>query len=126
MAPEVLKKEYDQKCDLWSCGVILYIILSGELPFRGRTKDQILANILACSYNFDGPTWDKISNEAKEFIKKLMKYNPAERYSAEQALQDPWIVKSTQQSHDKIIEKKALENLRAYRVILLGKHRIII
>lgn len=55
MAPEVLQRKYDEKCDIWSCGVILYIILSGFPPFNGSTDDVILQRILKDSHSFADP-----------------------------------------------------------------------
>lgn len=118
MAPEVLQKKYDEKCDIWSCGVILYILLSGELPFKGKSKEIILSKIQAGQYSLEGPVWDKVSSEAKNFLRKLMMYDPKARYSAEKALQDPWITKTSEKLDNNLIQKQALENIRTYRVCL--------
>mmetsp|Transcript_46180 Transcript_46180/g.53468 ORF Transcript_46180/g.53468 Transcript_46180/m.53468 type:complete len:511 (+) Transcript_46180:33-1565(+) len=115
MAPEVLNKNYNEKCDLWSCGVILYILLSGELPFKGKTKDAILKKIQLGQYTTEGPIWEKISAEGKSFLKKLMMFDPKARYSAEKALQDPWITKAHERLENNLIQREALENIRTYR-----------
>ena len=91
VAPEVLKKKYNEKCDLWSIGIILHTLLSGLPPFQGRNDDQIFEQIQLGYITFNGPEWKGISNEAKIFIKKLLQVNPENRCSAIQALNDPWI-----------------------------------
>lgn len=70
MAPEIIQeKAYDQKVDIWSIGVIVYILLSGRPPFRGKTKHEIFRSILQHDLSFDHQIWEKISVEAKDFIK---------------------------------------------------------
>lgn len=91
IAPEVLKKKYDQKCDVWSIGVILHILLSGVPPFQGRNDDQIFDQIALGYVSLSAPEWKNVSNEAKIFIKKLLQVNPVNRLSAKQALDDQWI-----------------------------------
>lgn len=118
MAPEVLKKNYNQKCDIWSCGVILYMLLSGQIPFKGRTKQAILAQIQEGAYDLKGKEWEHISERAKNFVKKLMEYNPEDRYSAEQALADPWITEMVHEEKNSVLTEHALSNLRSYRVNL--------
>ena len=61
MAPEVIKKKYDQKCDIWSLGVILYMMMSGKAPFNGKTDDIIFDNILKGEFSFEQNKWGKVS-----------------------------------------------------------------
>lgn len=116
MAPEVLKEKYDYKCDLWSCGVIMYILLCGYPPFRGDTDEEILENVRIGKYNLDEPEFETISIEGKNLLKKLMTYDPAKRITAEQALQDAWI-KRFEELPDKPLISKALMNMKNFRVI---------
>lgn len=118
IAPEVLEKKYNNKCDLWSCGVILYILLCGFPPFNGNSEDEILESVRKGKYNFDSVEWDNVSSEAKDFVKKLMEYDPKKRISAEQALQEPWLVKNTSAEapvlKDEKKTKMAFENLKKF------------
>mmetsp|Transcript_451 Transcript_451/g.416 ORF Transcript_451/g.416 Transcript_451/m.416 type:complete len:179 (-) Transcript_451:150-686(-) len=72
IAPEVLKGDYDQSCDIWSAGVILYILLCGYPPFYGKNDMEILKSVKAQKYDFDGPEWKEISELAKDLIRKML------------------------------------------------------
>ena len=73
MAPEIIQEQpYNHKVDIWSIGVIAYILLSGRPPFKGRSKNEIFRSIMHASLNFDHPIWDKVSAEAKDFIIKAL------------------------------------------------------
>ena len=61
IAPEVIKKEYDQKSDVWSAGVIMFILLSGQPPFGGRNEQQIMNNVQNGKFNFNNPVWKNVS-----------------------------------------------------------------
>ena len=93
IAPEVLKNSYNEKCDLWSCGVILYILLCGSPPFNGKTEKEIFQKILDCNYTFRHKIWNKVSKEAKNLVAKLLEINPDKRPSAIETLNDEWFKK---------------------------------
>mmetsp|Transcript_3807 Transcript_3807/g.3603 ORF Transcript_3807/g.3603 Transcript_3807/m.3603 type:complete len:304 (+) Transcript_3807:20-931(+) len=79
VAPEVINGSYDQKCDVWSLGVILYIMLSGTPPFNGPDDDAIYANILKRPLSFSSSRWNFISKEAKDLIKLMLNKTPEKR-----------------------------------------------
>ena len=90
ISPEVLKGKYDEKCDIWSAGVILYIIICGYPCFNGDTDDEIFKAILKGKIQFPSPEWDNISNDAKELIQKMC-CSPEKRLTAEQVLNEIWV-----------------------------------
>jgi len=117
IAPEVLKKSYDAKCDVWSAGVLLYVLLCGYPPFSGKTDKDIMANVIKGKYTMIGEAWELTSKEAKDLLKKMLTYDPDKRISAIDALKDPWIIKNTEKESAAIAMKTlpALNNLRKFR-----------
>ena len=113
IAPEVLMGSYNEKCDLWSIGVILYILLCGNPPFNG-SDDQIINKVKKGSWEFRGMIWNQISEEAKDLVRQLINKNVNERPSAEQALQHPWILQKVKNKFDTNLAKKAVGQLGAF------------
>jgi calcium-dependent protein kinase len=91
IAPEVLANNYNQKCDVWSCGVIMYILLTGRPPFNGKTDDEIFRNIKIGTFNIEGDNLPILTDDAKDLIKKLLEKNPERRITAANALEHRWI-----------------------------------
>lgn len=91
IAPEVLDLNYDNKCDIWSCGIIMYFLLSGSPPFLGNNVEELYENIKSCKYKFDSKIWSSVSEEAIDLIKKMIQPDPNKRISAQDALNHKWI-----------------------------------
>ena len=90
IAPEVIKGKYDEACDIWSVGVIMYIMLTGTPPFNGDEDDEILKAVSIGRYDTSLPQYQALSPNAKDLLTKLLKYNPSERITAAEALNHPW------------------------------------
>ncbi|KAL7539324.1 hypothetical protein ACHAXR_009181 [Thalassiosira sp. AJA248-18] len=93
VAPEVLRKNYDKACDLWSVGCTAFVLLGGYPPFRGKNNDETHKFILQGRYVFHQEKWKNVSHEAKEFINRLLELDTAKRMTAEEAMNHPWIVR---------------------------------
>jgi calcium-dependent protein kinase len=91
IAPEILRKRYDEKCDLWSCGVILYILLTGEPPFNGNNDKEILKSVEIGIYDERHEAFKYISEDGRILIKNLLTVDPTKRLSAIEALETKWI-----------------------------------
>ena len=120
IAPEVLKQRYNEKCDIWSCGVIMYILLSQRPPFGGKDDDEIMANIEKGKYDLSSPPFDKISQNARDLIKKMLTMDPQKRISAEEVLNHPWFKENkSKELFNKVKHRNAIKdiitNLKSYR-----------
>ncbi|XP_054795999.1 CDPK-related kinase 5-like [Prosopis cineraria] len=91
VAPEVLHRSYSTEADIWSIGVIAYILLCGSRPFWARTESGIFRAVLKADPSFDEAPWPSLSLEAKDFVRRLLNKDPRKRLSAAQALSHPWI-----------------------------------
>ena len=93
IAPEVLRKNYTKSCDVWSVGIIAYILLCGYPPFNGSNNNETHEAILRGKYCFPREEWQYISSEAVDFIIRMLQIDPSRRMTAVQALNHPWIIK---------------------------------
>ena len=120
IAPEVLKKNYNEKCDIWSCGVIMYILLSARPPFGGQDDNDIMERVATGIYDLESPPFDKLSSSSLDLIRNLLNMDIKKRFSAEQALNHPWFKENkSQELYNKINDnetiKNLIENLKNYK-----------
>ena len=116
IAPEVIKEVYDEKCDIWSLGVIFYVLLCGYPPFNGDTDVEIMQNVQRGKFVFPEEEWGVISKEAKDLIKKMLAYDPAKRISAKQVLLHPWFSHYEEKmKEDKNVARSAFENMKRFK-----------
>lgn len=90
VAPEVLMTSYSTECDMWSVGVLLYIMLCGFLPFTGNSANEVFLNILKGEFKIDTPEWSNISEQCKDLVRKLLVVKHTERIKASDALNHSW------------------------------------
>ena len=111
-SPEVLYGEYNKSCDIWSCGVIMYYLLSGRFPFEGENQEEIINKIYESKFDFNKKYFNDISEEAKDLISKCLKNQPAKRITIEEALNHKFFddVKKARKITE--LEKKHLKNLK--------------
>ncbi|XP_053093849.1 serine/threonine-protein kinase 33 isoform X1 [Pangasianodon hypophthalmus] len=96
MAPEVINgHEYSQQCDMWSIGVIMYMLLSGEPPFKSSSEEHLFEMIKKGELDFSAPVWDTVSDAAKTVLSCLLKVDPAHRITASELLHNPWVTGDT-------------------------------
>ena len=116
VAPDVLKGNYDEKCDIWSIGTITYLLLCGEPPFKGNSNNEIFKKILYNEINFSNYGWRGVSEDAKNFIKYCCIKEPNKRPTAQEALSHKWFncLLSTVHSNE-FIDKNILENLKKFK-----------
>lgn len=91
MSPELLNGKYDRSCDLWSIGVITYMMLCGKPPFNGLNDKAIFDKIKRGTFVFDSPAWSGVSELAKDFVQCLLQKDPEKRLSADMALDHAWL-----------------------------------
>ena len=113
IAPEVLKKAYNEKCDTWSAGVLLYMMLVGRAPFDGKDDEEIIENIEKGQFNRNHRKLIAASREIQDLVSKLLEVNPTVRLSAAEALKHPWFKKFNAKSlYMNIEEKKVMKYLK--------------
>lgn len=117
VAPEVLrpadkKRGYDPQVDVWSAGVILYILLCGFPPFYEEDQNKMFRQIIKGNYTFPSPEWDRISPEAIDLVKRCLQVDPVVRITPVQALQHPWMTAESHALGNEIVTENLMKYLR--------------
>uniref|UniRef100_A0A3B1IEP5 Si:ch211-27e6.1 n=1 Tax=Astyanax mexicanus TaxID=7994 RepID=A0A3B1IEP5_ASTMX len=113
LAPEMVGgRPYGSAVDMWALGVISYILLSGSMPFDQRSRPRLFRAILRGSYSFHCEPWSSVSNQAKDFIERLLSLSPEQRMTAQQALAHPWLVGMASDSSNRSLHRPISQNLR--------------
>ncbi|CAN6350057.1 unnamed protein product [Urochloa humidicola] len=116
VAPEVLKRRYGAEADIWSAGVILYILLSGVPPFWAENEDGIFDAVLRGHIDFASDPWPSISNGAKDLVKKMLRQDPKERLTAAEILNHPWI-REDGEAPDKPLDITVIGRMKQFRAM---------
>ncbi|KAM7497052.1 hypothetical protein LguiA_021466 [Lonicera macranthoides] len=116
IAPEVLKRKYGPEVDIWSIGVMLYILLSGVPPFWAESEHGIFNAILRGHIDFTSDPWPSISPQAKDLVKKMLTVDPKQRMTAREVLNHPWI-KEDGEAPDTLLDNAVLGRLKQFRAM---------
>mmetsp|Transcript_22174 Transcript_22174/g.48488 ORF Transcript_22174/g.48488 Transcript_22174/m.48488 type:complete len:507 (-) Transcript_22174:191-1711(-) len=115
VAPQVLAGKYDQLSDLWSVGVIMYVMLCGYPPFFGDTDAEVLAKVKLGNYSFNASDWKHVSEDAKNLIRHLIEMDPQKRFTAEQTLRHEWIAKKAPKAVGAHLQSNFVNKLKGFR-----------
>ncbi|KAG2446603.1 hypothetical protein HYH02_008588 [Chlamydomonas schloesseri] len=114
MAPEVFKGKYDQRADIWSLGVIMYILLVGFMPFGGKNDAAIEKAVLKGKYPLEGEEWDEVSDEAKDMVRAMLQPDPDKRAPLQQLQAHPWFAAAVTMSPCAARGTRMVSHLRAF------------
>ena len=123
MAPEVITGKYNEKCDIWACGIILYIMLCGKPPFYSQDEEELKKKICSMKYNFNYPEFKKVSQDAIDLISHML-VGPEKRLSAAEVLSTPWIKENAPHATGENL-KNNWENIERYSKLNLVQKSII-
>jgi len=114
VAPEVITAEgsYDNSVDMWSVGVITYVLLCGFSPFLSSTQTGLFEKIIKAEYDFPEPEWSNVSEKAKDFIRHLLRKDPTERYTAVECLKHVWL--SEEENEEALANGNISDKMKTY------------
>eukprot|EP00347_Sterkiella_histriomuscorum_P023654 403333852 len=115
VSPEILEGKYDNSCDIWSVGVITYIMLCGYPPFNAQNENVLFKKIMECDYTFLEDDWESISKEAKDFVSQCLVLDTTKRLTAEMAINHPWLQKHSKECLQKNISNEVLIRLKNFK-----------
>lgn len=115
VAPQVLDGKYDELSDIWSAGVIMYVLLCGYPPFMAENDHDVLALVKKGRFVFQAKDWRDVSQDAKDLIQKMITLNPRDRLSAREALNHVWIRQKAPKAKQVPLQSGLFENLRCFR-----------
>jgi calcium-dependent protein kinase len=113
-APQVLDGRYTEACDLWSCGVIMYILLCGVPPFMGKTDVEVCQKIKRGNFAFQADAWKKVSEDTKNLIRGLLQYQPNKRFNATEALNHIAIHQRAPRGKDVNLRPSIIGSMRSF------------
>ena len=87
---EILSRN-SHRSDMWSCGVIMFLLLGGDLPFSGRSQKELFRNIVTGQYEFEGDGWTHVSEQARDLVRAMLVTDPSRRLSSREAMASPWM-----------------------------------
>ena len=115
IAPEVLAGDYSEKCDIWSAGVVLHVLLTGVPPFSGKTEDEVLAAVRAANVNYDAPIFKGVSRTALDLLRNMLSSKEEKRPSAAEVLKHPWFKLMREKSETKkAIDAEIIRNISKF------------
>jgi calcium-dependent protein kinase len=117
IAPEVLAKKYNKKCDVWSVGVIMFILLSGKPPFDGKDDTEITDAVKIGKYKMEDEPWGSISKDGKALVKQMLTKDPNERISARLALNHTWFEVAPDRAISTELMAESLKNLLSFNAV---------
>lgn len=128
LAPEVSSGHYDEKCDLWSCGVILYILLSGQPPLTREVNfmcEKLKNGLELKGKRHSEPVWETVSDAAKDFLRQILAINPHDRPSARALLQHPWLQSVGKRGSEATLsEQEMLQRLNDFNVHPMQSYKL--
>lgn len=118
VAPEIIQGgkavyTYGKECDLWSCGVILFILLGGYPPFYDESEPRLFQKIRKGVYSFNDPVWKPVSESAKDLIRKLLEVDASRRLTVQDVLQHPWMTQEEEKDNDKKTMLQTMSKMRS-------------
>ena len=128
-SPEVLKNNYDQKCDIWACGVIMYLLLCGKHPFAGKDEEEITRNILFGKLNFNHKHFINVSESAKDLIRKCLIRDKNKRISIKEILNHEFFAGEININNifeDEVVTQNVLSKLKKYGVQLTKLYQVVL